>query len=117
MTPCYQVVCPDCMPAFIADVAQAVNEDNQLPCPLCKTWIRNVWFELKQSELEEDARAKARVRSNPKLAKQLGYYNGPHSKTKELMKKLKEFQAWDENNPDEPPIKRYETALPPLCLL
>jgi len=106
MTPCYQVVCPDCYPNFEMQVLATVDESNYMSCPLCREWVRAVFFELKQSELDEDEQARARVRANPKLAKQLGYYRGPHTKTNALISSLREFQAWCDGHPDEAPLKR-----------
>ena len=107
MTPCYHILCPDCFPQFLNDVLQNVDDSNFTECPLCRTWIRNVHFEIKQSEIDENERAKARVRANPKLAKQLGFYHGPHTKTKVLIESLKQFERESYANPFEDPIKRY----------
>jgi SNF2 family DNA or RNA helicase len=114
MSPCYHIYCPDCFPKYAMDILPLVDEANYLQCPQCAEWIRNVYFEIKQSELDEDERAKARVRANPKLAKQLGYYHGPHTKTKALIASLQEFDAWSAGNPDEAPIKRFGVAFPPF---
>lgn len=108
---CNEIFCHSCFPAYMAEVAQVVGEDNYLNCPRCQEWVRNVWFELKASEFVEWEQAKARVRANPKLAKQLGYYHGPHTKTKALVKSLLNFNDWSAHNPDEAPIKRYVHSL------
>jgi hypothetical protein len=105
---CNEIFCPGCFPAYLEEVMQVVGEDNYLHCPRCENYGRNVWFELKASEFVEWEQAKARVRANPKLAKQLGYYHGPHSKTKALVTNLLNFKEWSNNNEDEAPIKRYE---------
>jgi hypothetical protein len=104
---CNEVFCLGCFPTYLGEVEQVVGEDNYLNCPRCQNWGRNVWHELKASEFVEWEQAKARVRANPKLAKQLGYYHGPHTKTKALVASLLNFKEWSNNNPDEAPIKRY----------
>jgi SNF2 family DNA or RNA helicase len=107
MSPCYHIYCPDCFPKHVAEITPLVDETNHMKCPDCDEFVRNVYFELKQSELDEDEQAKARVRANPKLAKQLGFYHGPHTKTKALISSLQSFEAWSAENYEEPPIKRY----------
>ncbi|KAE9964077.1 hypothetical protein BLS_008668 [Venturia inaequalis] len=102
---CNEIFCTNCFPAYMEEVAQVVGEDNYLNCPRCQEWVKNSWFELKASEFVEWEQAKARVRANPKLAKQLGYYHGPHTKTKTLVASLLSFNEWSANNPDEAPIK------------
>jgi SNF2 family DNA or RNA helicase len=103
---CNELFCPGCFPGYLEEVAQVVGEDNYLDCPRCQNWGRNVCFELKAAEFVEWEQAKARVRANPKLAKQLGYYHGPHTKTQALVTSLLNFKEWSANNPDEARIKR-----------
>jgi SNF2 family DNA or RNA helicase len=107
MSLCYHIFCPDCFPKYEQEIVTRIDETNHMSCPQCDEWIRSVYFELKQSELDEDEQAKARVRANPKLAKQLGYYHGPHTKTKTLIASLQEFEQWSMGHPDEAPIKRF----------
>lgn len=104
---CHEIFCYSCFPAHMEEVAQVVGEDNYYNCPSCQEWVRNAWFELKASEFVEWEEANARVRANPKLAKQLGYYRGPHTKTKALVASLQSFNEWSAMNPDEAPIKRF----------
>jgi SNF2 family DNA or RNA helicase len=73
---------------------------------LCEQYIRPGLYELRQDELEEEEEARARLKENPKLAKKLGRYIGPHTKTKALIEELKKDQGWSEAHPGEPPIKR-----------
>lgn len=103
---CNELFCHGCFPTYMQEVSQVVGENNYLNCPRCQEWGKNVWVELKASEFVEWEQAKARVRANPKLAKQLGYYHGPHTKTKALVASLLGFNEWSVNNPDEAPIKR-----------
>ena len=107
MTACYHLICPKCIDEFSDEVAERVDLMNPtyMTCPRCKQYVRTDFFKVKQSELDEDARAKERVRQNPKLAKQLGRYLGPHTKTKALMEELRKHREWSNAHPEEPPIK------------
>jgi SNF2 family DNA or RNA helicase len=107
MTPCYQIVCSKCIGHFSEQCTQMIDLNNPeyMFCPLCTQYVRLDFFEIKQSELDEDALAKERVRQNPRLAKQLGRYNGPHTKTKALIEELRKHQEWSDANPHEKPIK------------
>ena len=46
------------------------------------------------------------IRKDPKLAKKIGSYTGPHTKTQALLNDLHEFRLWSEQHPDQRPIKR-----------
>ena len=105
MTPCYHIICPDCIDTFQELMLPQSDATGQMMCPLCNTYVKIFFYEMKQSELDEDEQAKARVRANPRLAKQLGRYGGPHTKTKALMEQLKECDAWSQAHPNEPPVK------------
>ena len=107
MTACYHCICPKCIDQFSAQVAERVDlmYPTHMACPLCQELVRTDFFKIKQSELDEDARAKERLRRNPKLAKQLGRYLGPHTKTKALLEELRQHQQWSLAHPHEAPIK------------
>jgi len=105
MTPCYQIICPRCLDEFQELMLERTDATNHMQCPLCNDYVKIFFFAIKQSELKEHEQAKARLRANPRLAKQLGRYTGPHTKTKALMEALKEYQAWSDAHPNEKPIK------------
>ncbi len=107
MTPCYQILCIHCISAFKETVQQNATADHHVVCPLCEQYIRVSYFELKQGKVDEDEEARLMAKDNPRLAKQMGRYSGPHTKTRALIAALLESQADSIMNPDERPIKRY----------
>ena len=106
MTPCYQILCTACINQFKIKVAERATLDNRVICPICDQYIRISFFELRQDELEEDEEARQRIKDNPKLAKQMGKYSGPHTKTRALLESLKENELWSAMHADEEPMKR-----------
>ncbi|KAH0557031.1 hypothetical protein GP486_005184 [Trichoglossum hirsutum] len=105
MTHCYQMVCKDCVHGFRKRVHESTDPDKHLSCLLCGQWIRFSLFELKQRTVDEMEEKKLAASSNPRIAKQLGKYGGPHTKTKALIAGLLQSQAESNLNPSEPPIK------------
>ncbi|TKA61468.1 hypothetical protein B0A49_12576 [Cryomyces minteri] len=105
MTPCYQILCPICIDGFRKEVERKATADNHVVCPLCEQYVRVCFFELSQEKIEEDEEQRAMVRANPKLAKQVGRYHGPHTKTKALLEELRESQAWSVAHSGEAPMK------------
>lgn len=105
MTACYQIVCPSCIDIFRQHIESLVTPDNHFHCPFCEQYVQSSLFELKQDELDADEEARARLRENPKLAKKMGRYIGPHTKTKALLESLRIDKEWSDAHPDEPPIK------------
>jgi SNF2 family DNA or RNA helicase len=105
MTHCYQIICKDCVHGFRKRVLEATGPDKHLSCLLCGQWIRFSLFELRQHMVDEMEEKKLATSSNPRTAKQLGRYGGPHTKTKALIAGLLQSQAESKHNPSEPPIK------------
>ncbi|KAI9783767.1 MAG: hypothetical protein M1839_003103 [Geoglossum umbratile] len=105
MTHCYQIVCKDCVHDFRKKVLENMSPDKHVSCPLCGQWIKPSLFELKQALIDEMEEKKLAASSNPRIAKQLGTYGGPHSKTRALVVGLLQSQALSEQRPSEPPIK------------
>lgn len=105
MTPCYQMVCPNCYEEFKRRMKQRAAPDYYMHCPLCDAYVRQSLFPLTQEEADRDEAARQRVRNNPRLAKQLGRYGGPHTKVEALIESLLEHRRWSEAHPDQPPIK------------
>ncbi len=105
MLPCFQIVCRDCSADFKQQTAKKATSDNHFVCPFCEQYLRLAIFELTQSGLEEAEEAKILAKDNPKHAKLMGRYGGPHTKTKALIHSLLQNKAESQANPDEGPIK------------
>ena len=105
MLPCFQIVCNDCSRAVKKSVMEKATPDNRFVCPFCEQYLRVSFFELTRGGIEAAEHAKAMARKNPKQAKILGRYGGPHTKTTALIEGLLQSGAESLEHPDEPPIK------------
>lgn len=105
MLPCFQIVCKDCYTDFKQQMAEKATSDNHFVCPFCEQYLRLAYFQLTQSGIEEAEEAKIMARDNPKHAKMMGRYGGPHTKTKALIESLLQSKAESQANPNERPIK------------
>ncbi|KAL8969589.1 MAG: hypothetical protein Q9183_001935 [Haloplaca sp. 2 TL-2023] len=103
MLPCYQIVCMECAKNFKQKIPA---EGNHFACPFCETEIRKTFFQLTKHGIEDAEEAKERAKEDPKHAKVMGRYGGPHTKTKALLEALKQSREESKNLPaDQPPIK------------
>ncbi|MCJ1413955.1 hypothetical protein MMC32_000280 [Xylographa parallela] len=104
MLPCFQIVCNDC----IGEVKRSINEraiDNHFACPFCEQYLRLSFFDLTQGGIEDAEEAKIMARENPRQAKIMGRYGGPHTKTTALMEGLLDSKVESLRNPNDPPVK------------
>lgn len=101
LLPCYQIICRDC----IKDLKSAIREDDYFICPFCEQRLRTSFFELNQGGIEAAEEARIQARANPKHAKIMGRYGGPHTKTKALLEALQQAEVESESLPPERPIK------------
>ncbi|MCJ1282251.1 hypothetical protein MMC26_001574 [Xylographa opegraphella] len=104
MLPCFQIVCNDC----IGEVKKTINEkvrDNHFTCPFCEQYLRISYFDLTQGGIEDAEEAKIMARENPRQAKIMGRYGGPHTKTTALMEGLLDSKVESLENPNDPPVK------------
>lgn len=104
MLSCYQIVCKDCMDEFHASLQRELVR-NRFPCPFCEQQLQPSFFELTQGGIEAAEEVKLQARQNPKQAKILGRYGGPHTKTKALIESLQQSSKESENLPSDKPIK------------
>lgn len=104
MLPCFQIVCRDCMHDLKASPDQRLANDH-FTCPFCDQYLRTSFFELTQSGIEAAEEAKNKARENPKQAKIMGRYSGPHTKTKALIEDLKNSEIESQDLPKNKPIK------------
>lgn len=107
MTPCYHIICPKHVKQLRADWSQSTTEDGYVICGFCQAAVRPVLFELKHSDRFAFTEEQEKLKRDPKLAKKMGAYAGPHTKTKALLHELQMSKNETLANPHEAPIKRY----------
>ena len=105
MLPCYDLVCNDCVGAVKA-AAATTGRDERFKCPFCETWQREAFFTLTLAGVEEAEAEREQAKLNPRAAKILGRYRGPHTKTMALLRHLQQDADDSVGLPaDELPIK------------
>jgi SNF2 family DNA or RNA helicase len=97
MTTCYHLVCAKHM--------KNLKEACLVRCHVCDDVNRPSALELKRSDYNNYLEERERMKKDPKLAKKMGSYTGPHTKTQALLKDLDEHRQWSLDHPDERPIK------------
>ena len=104
MLPCFQMLCNECTPDTKEGILAKVV-DNHFTCPFCEQYLRVSFFDLTQGGIEDAEDAKMMARENPRQAKIMGRYGGPHTKTTALIAGLLESRTASLAKPTEPPIK------------
>lgn len=104
MLPCYQMICNDCIGCVKKTIAQKAT-DNHFVCPFCEQYLRISFFDLTEDGIEDAEEAKIAAKENPRQAKIMGRYGGPHTKTTALIGAILDAKFESMVNPDEPPIK------------
>ena len=106
MLPCYQMLCKDCMGGFKAVMERESIEENRFKCPFCEQSQRKSFFDLTKDGIENAEEMRAMARENPRQAKIMGRYGGPHTKVKALLQSLRESEVESEELPNgQQPIK------------
>ena len=97
MLPCYQIVCKDCFCDMKKTLEQEgvsmADTQQRFTCPYCDQYMRTSFFELTQQGIDNAEEERQEARENPRKAKIIGRYGGPHTKTKALVEALKQSQA------------------------
>ncbi|KAF2684131.1 DNA repair protein rad5 [Lentithecium fluviatile CBS 122367] len=106
MTPCYQVVCAKHGKKLQDELSKSQPRvDGLCICLFCDTLIKPALFALSKSGFTSYMEERARMKRDPKLAKKIGGYTGPSTKTRALLGDLAAHRDWSLANPSEPPIK------------
>lgn len=106
MLPCYQIICRQCMDTVKSSIMQNASRDHRFKCPFCEQTLRTSFFELTKDGIEAAEEARALARENPRNAKIMGRYGGPHTKVKALLEELRKSEVESQTLPSgEHPIK------------
>ena len=103
MPSCYHVICKDCTVELKRTIPEDARDDHFI-CPYCEK-LQISLLELTQGGIEAAEDAKIMARENPRQAKIMGRYGGPHTKTTALIEALRESRYESEAMPDGPPLK------------
>ena len=106
MLPCYRMLCKDCREVHRPVSDQSSTDNDRFQCPFCQGTHRTSFFELTKDGIEAAEEARAMARENPRQAKIMGRYSGPHTKVKALLEALQQSREESKTLPSgEQPIK------------
>ncbi|KAL6704240.1 hypothetical protein ACN47E_008408 [Coniothyrium glycines] len=105
MTTCYHLVCPKHLKKLKAMWKENLITEGLARCGICEDHNRPSAFELQRDDYNNFLEEQERIRRDPKMAKKVNSYTGPHSKTKALLHDLDMHRQWSEDHPNERPIK------------
>ncbi|PYI17168.1 hypothetical protein BO99DRAFT_389177 [Aspergillus violaceofuscus CBS 115571] len=102
--PCFDVLCPDCFSGWTQAFEQAqMSHSPNLRCQVCDGWIPASYSVITVGGLQDYVVDQARAKQSRKHVKQLGEYEGPHTKTNALVAQLlataEESQSQGEQRP------------------
>ncbi|KAJ5508331.1 hypothetical protein N7527_010474 [Penicillium freii] len=101
--PCFDIFCPRCFSGWKHPFDS--SPDSQIPCPKCEGWIHMRYSTITPAGFEEYVAQQESARQTRKLGKNLGEYEGPHTKTIALVNYLKESVEDSKELKGESPIK------------
>ncbi|KAI5463322.1 SNF2 family DNA-dependent ATPase [Mariannaea sp. PMI_226] len=105
MTPCFHVVCRQCIKNYRERVRQTLAPgETSGYCPVCHVYVRHTFVQLHRRDVDAEHDGPAKTKSKY-LKKKLDKYDGPHTKTRALIEDLLKSKAASEANPSEPPFK------------
>ncbi|OQE46384.1 hypothetical protein PENCOP_c001G03106 [Penicillium coprophilum] len=101
--PCLDVFCPSCFSGW----KQAFDShlETETRCPRCEGWIAMKYSTITPAGFEEYEAQQESDRQTRKLGKNLGEYEGPHTKTIALVNYLKQSLEDSKKLEGESPIK------------
>ena len=108
LTPCYHLLCTDCIGKYKADVSGIQTRDQYHTCPYCSTYVRTGLYEYRQTLFKDYLEAKAASAERRKKGRKYdqSFYTGPSTKVKQLIADLQASQLQSEQlSFDEPPIR------------
>ena len=105
MLPCFQMMCESCSKGVESTIESSLLPNGTYLCPFCTAPNRNNMVPLTQQGIENAEEQKALAKENPKQAKIMGRYGGPHTKTQALLIDLNNSLIESAAHPEEPPIK------------
>ncbi|KAL1795986.1 hypothetical protein ACET3X_006210 [Alternaria dauci] len=105
MTTCYHLVCPKHIKKLKEQWKNNVMADGSVRCHVCDDVNHPTALKLERTDYYSYLEEQNQIRKDPKLAKKIGSYTGPHTKTQALLNDLHEFRLWSEQHPDQRPIK------------
>ncbi|KAF2870907.1 SNF2 family helicase/ATPase-like protein [Massariosphaeria phaeospora] len=105
MTSCYHLVCPSHVKRLRSEWAAIETPDGLITCQFCDSRVRPDVFTINHEDFIAFQDEREALKKDPKMAKKIGSYTGPHTKTKALLHDLGSDREWSVANPDERPIK------------
>lgn len=105
MLPCYDLLCVDCFSQLRKVFDDMAGKSVQLRCLFCKNLIAPNYTAISPAGFEKYQATQLATKQSRRQAKVMGQYEGPHTKTKELIARLLDTVEESKLKPDEPPIK------------
>lgn len=106
MTMCYHLICPKHHKKLRDMWKDNLITPNLVKCAICEDRNRPEAFELKHADYARYLEEQDQMRKDPKMAKKINSYAGPHTKTQALLEDLDKHRKWSSEHPEERPIKR-----------